>query len=192
MEGRFCIARIPGCTVGILEVVLKSGLCPGDGMSISSCIHPPDPSFSMEEARNTYIYHIMRETVLTLQTTAGQNKLQDVGNFHEFCRMLSRCKNTFQLTEICTYSDSEQWLSAIGEFTVQGFHSWKVWHPSAQALMYSAIYAMLWRISWTDMTFYRLDKQKIVVAEQCSLPPDVLEQDSIIAYHGGAGYRALH
>jgi len=91
--------------------------------------------FSTEEARNTYIYHIMRETVLTLQTTAGQNKLQDVGNFHEFCRMLSRFKNTFQLTEICTYSDSEQWLSAIGEFTVQGFHSWKVWHPSAQALM---------------------------------------------------------
>ncbi|KAF9361320.1 hypothetical protein BGX34_007211 [Mortierella sp. NVP85] len=81
--------------------------------------------FSTEEARNTYIYHIMRETVLTLQTTAGQNKLQDVGNYHEFCRMLSRFKNTFQLTEICTYSDSEQWLSAIGEFTVQGFHSWK-------------------------------------------------------------------
>ncbi|KAI8357069.1 armadillo-type protein [Mortierella sp. GBAus27b] len=86
--------------------------------------------FSSDSSRNTYIYHIMRETLLTLKTTAGQNKLQDVGNFHEFCRMLSRFKNTFQLTEICNYSDSEQWLSAVGEFTVQGFHSWK-WSPSS-------------------------------------------------------------
>ncbi|KAF9360676.1 Exportin 7 [Mortierella sp. AD094] len=81
--------------------------------------------FSGDDARNTYIYQIMQETVWTLTTTAGQNKLQDVGNFHEFCRMLSRFKNTFQLAEVCDYKDSKQWLSTIGDFTAQGFHSWK-------------------------------------------------------------------
>ncbi|KAF9986694.1 hypothetical protein BGZ65_006579, partial [Modicella reniformis] len=86
--------------------------------------------FSTDDARHTYIHHIVREIVLTLKTTAGQNKLQDAGNFHEFCRMLSRLKNTFLLSEICDYNDSGQWISAIGEFTVQVFHSWK-WSPGS-------------------------------------------------------------
>jgi len=86
--------------------------------------------FSTNDARHVYIYHIMREMTLTITTAAGQNKLQDVGNFHEFCRMISRFKNTFQLAEVCDYQDSKRWLSAIGEFTAQGFHSWKVWTPS--------------------------------------------------------------
>ncbi|KAG0329913.1 hypothetical protein BGZ99_010024 [Dissophora globulifera] len=81
--------------------------------------------FSSEEARHTYIDHIMRESVSTLTGAVGQIKLQDVGNYHEFCRMLSRFKNTFQLSEVCDCKDSESWLTAIGEFTVQGFHLWK-------------------------------------------------------------------
>ncbi|KAF9437683.1 Exportin 7 [Entomortierella beljakovae] len=86
--------------------------------------------FSGDEARQTYIYQIMQETIWTLTTNSGQNKLRDVGNFHEFCRMLSRFKNTFQLSEVCSFKDSEQWLSTIGEFTAQGFRSWK-WSPNS-------------------------------------------------------------
>ncbi|KAG0358839.1 Exportin 7 [Gamsiella multidivaricata] len=86
--------------------------------------------FSTDSARHTYIHQMMQETILTLTTAAGQSKLQDVSNFHEFCRMLSRFKSTYQLAEVCEYKDSEQWLSAIGEFTAQGFHSWK-WSPNS-------------------------------------------------------------
>ncbi|KAF9910472.1 Exportin 7 [Lobosporangium transversale] len=82
--------------------------------------------FTDDNTRHSYVCHIMRETLWTMNTAAGQNKLQDVGNFHEFSRMLSRFKSTFRLAETCDYSEAEQWLTAIGEFTAQGFHSWKV------------------------------------------------------------------
>ncbi|GJJ68840.1 exportin-7 [Entomortierella parvispora] len=86
--------------------------------------------FSTDADRHTYIYHIMRETIWTLTTAAGQNKLQDLGNFHEFCRMLSRFKSTYQLAEVCDYKESDQWLAAVSEFTARGFHAWK-WSPNS-------------------------------------------------------------
>ncbi|KAF9089866.1 Ran-binding protein 17 [Mortierella sp. AD031] len=86
--------------------------------------------FSSDEARNTYIHHIMRETVLTIKSQAGQAKLQEVGNFHEFCRMLSKFRSTFQLSEICEYKEFEQWISLVGEFSSRGLHSWK-WSPNS-------------------------------------------------------------
>lgn len=95
--------------------------------------------FSSGDARNTYISHFMREIALTLSTAAGQAKLQDVGNFHEFCRMLSRFKSTFQIAEIGSDKESKQWFTAIGEFSEQGFHSWKVHTaPSWYQLMLTA------------------------------------------------------
>ncbi|KAF9095535.1 hypothetical protein BGX23_000390 [Mortierella sp. AD031] len=81
--------------------------------------------FSGDDARHAYIYRFMQEILLTITTGAGQNKLQDLGNYHEFCRMLSRFKVTYQLSEVCNFKDIQQWLSAIGEFTAQGFLSWK-------------------------------------------------------------------
>ncbi|KAK3828778.1 MAG: hypothetical protein J3Q66DRAFT_19599 [Benniella sp.] len=86
--------------------------------------------FSNDEARLGYIHHIMRETVLTLKSAAGQNKLQDIGNFHEFCRMLSKFRSTFQLPEVCDFKDFQQWISLVGDFTSRGFHSWK-WSPNS-------------------------------------------------------------
>ncbi|KAG0262072.1 hypothetical protein BG011_000347 [Mortierella polycephala] len=90
--------------------------------------------FSSEETRGTYISHIIQETLLTLNTAAGQTKLQDLGNFHEFCRMLSRFKSTYQIGDIGNCKDSKQWFSAIGEFTEQGFRSWK-WSPNSPAYL---------------------------------------------------------
>ncbi|KAG0204876.1 Exportin 7 [Mortierella sp. GBA30] len=86
--------------------------------------------FSSDDARNKYIHHIMQETAFTLKTRDGQSKLQDVGNFHEFCRMLSKFRSTFQLSEICDFKEFEQWISLIGDFTSSGFHSWK-WSPNS-------------------------------------------------------------
>ncbi|KAG0375493.1 Ran-binding protein 17 [Mortierella sp. AD032] len=86
--------------------------------------------FSSDETRNIYIHHIMRETVLTIKSQAGQAKLQEVGNFHEFCRMLSKFRSTFQLSEICEYKEFEQWISLVGEFSSRGIHSWK-WSPNS-------------------------------------------------------------
>lgn len=82
--------------------------------------------FSGDDSRHAYIYRFMQEIMQTLTSAAGQNKLQDLGNYHEFCRMLSRFKMTYQLSEVCSYKDIQQWLSAVGEFTAQGFLSWKV------------------------------------------------------------------
>ncbi|KAG0271184.1 Exportin 7, partial [Linnemannia exigua] len=86
--------------------------------------------FSGDDSRHAYIYRFMQEIMLTLTSAAGQNKLQDLGNYHEFCRMLSRFKMTYQLSEVCSYKDVQQWLSAVGEFTAQGFLSWK-WSPNS-------------------------------------------------------------
>lgn len=89
--------------------------------------------FSNDEARLGYIHHIMRETVLTLKSAAGQNKLQDIGNFHEFCRMLSKFRSTFQLPEVCDFKDFQQWISLVGDFTSRGFHSWKASVPTVKS-----------------------------------------------------------
>ncbi|KAF9129906.1 Exportin 7 [Mortierella sp. GBA39] len=86
--------------------------------------------FSGDDSRHAYIYRFMQEIMQTLTTAAGQNKLQDLGNYHEFCRMLSRFKMTYQLSEVSSYKDIQQWLSAVGEFTAQGFLSWK-WSPNS-------------------------------------------------------------
>jgi len=40
--------------------------------------------------------------------------------------MLSRFKMTYQLSEVCGFKDIQQWLAAVGDFTAQGFLSWKV------------------------------------------------------------------
>ncbi|KAF9199304.1 Exportin 7 [Haplosporangium sp. Z 27] len=112
--------------------------------------------FSGDDARNAYIYQIMDETVWTLTTTAGQNKLQDVGNFYEFCRMLSRFKNTFQLAEVCDYKDSKQWLSIIGDFTGQGFHSWK-WSPN------SVLYLLtFWNKTVSSLSSAKQDVEQLI------------------------------
>ncbi|ORZ27064.1 armadillo-type protein [Lobosporangium transversale] len=86
--------------------------------------------FSNDDHRNIYIYHIMREIAFTLKSGIGQNKLQEVGNFHEFCRMLSKFRSTFQLSEMSEYKEFDQWISTVGEFTTRGFHSWK-WSPNS-------------------------------------------------------------
>ncbi|KAG0222004.1 Exportin 7 [Mortierella sp. GBA43] len=69
--------------------------------------------FSSDDTRLKYIHHIMRETILTLESAAGQDKLQDVGNFHEFCRMLSKFRTTFQLQETCDFKDFQKWVSLV-------------------------------------------------------------------------------
>ncbi|KAF9425387.1 Exportin 7, partial [Podila epigama] len=82
--------------------------------------------FSSDDARNTYIHSFMRETILAFKTGVGQSKLQDVSNYHEFCRMLSRFRSTFQFSEICEFKEFEQWITLVGDFTSRGFHAWKM------------------------------------------------------------------
>ncbi|KAF9579918.1 Exportin 7 [Lunasporangiospora selenospora] len=86
--------------------------------------------FSSDEARHKYIHHIMREIHLTLKTGAGQTKLQVSGNFHEFCRMLSKFRSTFQMSEMCSFSEFEPWIATVGEFSSRAIHSWK-WSPNS-------------------------------------------------------------
>lgn len=127
--------------------------------------------FSTEDSRHVYVQRIMQEIIFTLTTDVGQRKLQDTGNFHEFCRMLSRFNTTFQLTEICERKEFEQWISAISEFTSQGFHSWKVKSRGIRIDHEQ-------RVQLTDRCFFL--KLEIVVAEQCSLSARILEQNRFI------------
>lgn len=139
--------------------------------------------FSSDEARNTYIHSMMRETVLAFKTGVGQNKLQDVGNFHEFCRMLSRFRNTFQLSEICEYKEFEQWISLVGEFTSRGFHSWKVRKKNILTELPDGNRTML------ILFFISLS---IVVTKQRAIFAYILEQDGFINQLGQAGNSRIH
>ncbi|KAF8927100.1 Exportin 7 [Dissophora ornata] len=125
--------------------------------------------FSTNDARHAYIYHIMREMTLTITTAAGQNKLQDVGNFHEFCRMLSRFKNTFQLAEVCDYQDSKRWLSAIGEFTTRGFHSWK-WSPNSVSYLLT-----FWSKTVSSLSSVKQDTELLIEAITVNLSRSYLK-----------------
>ncbi|KAI9208668.1 exportin-7 [Polychytrium aggregatum] len=50
-------------------------------------------------------------------------KLNDPGNYHEFCRLLVRLKTVNQLGEIIEKPNYNEWIDKIASFTIKSFHS---------------------------------------------------------------------
>lgn len=83
--------------------------------------------FSTEEVRAAYLSTIVRMTLTILQTKQG---LQHQENYHEFCRLLGRVRNNYQLSEIMAVDCYATWLDAVAAFTVSSLQGWQ-WSSSS-------------------------------------------------------------
>jgi exportin-7 len=54
-----------------------------------------------------------------------QRGLTEAQNYHEFCRLLSRLKTNYQLSELVAADEYEEFISSVADFTVESFAAWK-------------------------------------------------------------------
>ena len=57
-----------------------------------------------------------------MTTRVGLNDLQ---NYHEFCRLLGRLKTSYQLSELVKTANFKCWLELATNFTIMSFQSWQ-------------------------------------------------------------------
>lgn len=78
--------------------------------------------FSSDEERQSFLQRMVRGSLLILQTQCG---LADHDNYHELCRLLSRLKANFQLSELVQCDDYKAWIALVATFTVDSFKHWE-------------------------------------------------------------------
>ncbi|XP_015191752.1 PREDICTED: exportin-7 isoform X5 [Polistes dominula] len=72
--------------------------------------------------RAKFLSHLVDGVKHILQNPQG---LSDPGNYHEFCRLLSRLKSNFQLGELVLVEDYPEAIQLIAKFTVQSLRMWQ-------------------------------------------------------------------
>jgi exportin-7 len=56
---------------------------------------------------------------------ASQHGLSEPENYHEFCRLLSRLKSNYQLSELMKADSFPEWMDLTPTFTVKSFQQWQ-------------------------------------------------------------------
>ena len=77
--------------------------------------------------RNNYLQRLIAGTCDVLRKNQG---LGEHANYHEFCRLLSRLKTNYQLSELVAVEGYQQWIQAVAEFTLTSLQSWQ-WASSS-------------------------------------------------------------
>lgn len=72
--------------------------------------------------RGKFLTHLISGVTHILQNPEG---LSDPGNYHEFCRLLSRLKSNFQLGELVLAEGYPEAIQLIAKFTVQSLQMWQ-------------------------------------------------------------------
>ena len=76
-----------------------------------------------EEERSKFLHALMQGIS---EIIIGSIGLSDLNNYHEFCRLLSRFRSTYQWSEITEKSGYSDWIDLVADFTIKGFNSWQV------------------------------------------------------------------
>ncbi|CAG8462154.1 14273_t:CDS:10 [Cetraspora pellucida] len=85
-----------------------------------------------EEERSKFLYGLMKGISEILIGNIG---LSDLNNYHEFCRLLSRFRSTYQLSEIAEKSGYNEWIDLVADFSIKGFNNWQLVPNSMQYLL---------------------------------------------------------
>ena len=72
--------------------------------------------FSSEDVRIAFLSAIVNITLSILRTQHG---LQHAENYHEFCRLLGRVRNNYQLSEIMAAENYSTWIEHVASFTIK-------------------------------------------------------------------------
>jgi exportin-7 len=78
--------------------------------------------FSSEDVRVSFLSAIVNITLKVLQTQQG---LQHADNYHEFCRLLGRVRNNYQLSEIMAVNNFKAWIEHVADFTISSLQGWQ-------------------------------------------------------------------
>ena len=83
--------------------------------------------FASETERNEYLRRLINGTAEVLSSNRG---LGEHANYHEFCRLLSRLKTNYQLSELVNVDGYQAWIRLVAEFTLTSLQSWQ-WASSS-------------------------------------------------------------
>eukprot|EP01062_Namystynia_karyoxenos_P054834 TRINITY_DN453_c0_g1_i2.p1 TRINITY_DN453_c0_g1~~TRINITY_DN453_c0_g1_i2.p1 ORF type:complete len:1126 (+),score=438.76 TRINITY_DN453_c0_g1_i2:162-3539(+) len=78
--------------------------------------------FNDDAERSRWLNHILQGVLHILRGSLG---LSDQGNYHEFCRLLSRIKPNYQLSELVSAEYYEEWITLTAKFTIDSFVHWE-------------------------------------------------------------------
>eukprot|EP00659_Diplonema_papillatum_P023061 gene23061-35335_t len=78
--------------------------------------------FSDDAQRSEWLGNIIEGILHVLRNKTGLN---DPQNYHEFCKLLSRIKPNYMLTEIVNLPFYDDWIRLSAQFTVDSFVNWK-------------------------------------------------------------------
>ncbi|ORX83183.1 exportin-7 [Anaeromyces robustus] len=85
-----------------------------------------------EEERSKFIKSIMQELMKILHLPQAFN---DQSNYHEFCRILSRFKTVYQLSDINKIDEYEEFINIVTDFTIKSLQSTQTSLNSIQYLL---------------------------------------------------------
>jgi len=78
--------------------------------------------FVGDEERRAWLQHILSGILTILVKKQG---LEESENYYEFCRLLSRIKPNYQLSELVGSDSYVQWVELSARFTVESFINWR-------------------------------------------------------------------
>ncbi|CAG8605282.1 4488_t:CDS:10 [Ambispora leptoticha] len=84
-----------------------------------------------EEERAKFIHGIMQGTTEILMQSIH---LDDLSSYHEFCRVLSRFRSTYQWSEISEKPGYGEWIDLVAGFSIKGFEAWQLAPSSVEYL----------------------------------------------------------
>lgn len=78
--------------------------------------------FQTEKERMAYL-HVLLSGIRDIMNT--KHGLDQVENYHEFCRLLGRLKASYQLSELIKVTGFIDWLELAADFTVKSLQNWQ-------------------------------------------------------------------
>ncbi|PRP83984.1 hypothetical protein PROFUN_08668 [Planoprotostelium fungivorum] len=113
-------------------------------------------AFSGPDERDRFLKYLMEGVTEILRHNQGLN---EQGNHHEFCRLLARVKNNFQLTHIISAEGSfPEALSHVSRFTISTLNNWE-WSPNSIYYLLSFWSRLIISISYNkDGVFEQVQK----------------------------------
>jgi exportin-7 len=88
--------------------------------------------FQKEEDRTKLLASMMAGTTGVIAAKMG---LQDMGCYHEMCRLLGKLNATHQLNELCASPQFQVWIEQVYSFTMDSLRQWEVMPNSKHYLL---------------------------------------------------------
>lgn len=78
--------------------------------------------FQSESERSAFLGRLISASKDILISQTGLNRHE---NYHEFCKLLMRLKTNYQLSELVSVDNYQQWIENVASFTVKSLESWQ-------------------------------------------------------------------